>query len=231
MHIGAAIEGDLRKIMAREVSVLAAGIKAGTVKAADGLKEKLRAQVRAAGLSTPVEKAWQSKVYPKGESMGAAGYVYSKAKRIHAAFDVGGDLRPKNGEWLVIPLPAARKLKLDVSYQRSKGSRPRHWSDVEAAVARFGALRRVMLPGGRMLLVADRVTASGARRKVRTTREGARVQGLGNVSMPLFLLVKRVRLGRRLDIDGAVASAERDFMGHVLAGISAAERASAQRGG
>lgn len=224
MQLRAAIEGDLRQVMARETVVLKAGIKAGTLKASDALKDRLRGQVRAAGLSSSVEKAWQSKVYPKGDSMGAAGLVYSKAARIHSAFDAGATIGPKAGQWLVIPLPAARRLKLDLSYQRSKGSRPRHWSDIDAAVRRFGALRRVALRGGRILLVADGVTASGARRKVRTARGGGAVQGVGNVSMPLFLLVRRIRLGKRLDIDGAVTQAGREFLAHVIAGIAAADR-------
>ncbi|WP_337996223.1 DUF6441 family protein [Oleispirillum naphthae] len=224
MKIGAALEGDLRKIMTREISVLRSGIKSGTQTATDNLKEKLRAQVRAAGLPQSVQKAWQSKVYPKGDSMGAAGLVFSKATRIHAAFDAGASISPRNGQWLVIPLPAARRLKFDVSYSRSRGGKPRHWSDVDAAVRRFGSLRRVPLKGGRILLVADGVTASGSRRKVRQAKGGGTVQGVGNVSMPLFLLVKRVRLGKRLDIGGAAAQAGRDFMGHVLAGIDAADR-------
>lgn len=225
MQIRAALEGDLRKIVAREVSVLGRGIKAGTQAATDGLKDKLRRQVREAGLSSSVEKAWQAKVYPKGDSMGAAGLVFSKARRIHAAFDGGAEIRPKNGEWLVIPLPAARKLKLDLDYARSRGGKPRHWSDVDAAIRRFGALRRVVLPGGRILLVASGVTAAGQRRKVRQTRNGA-VQGIGNTSMPLFLLVRRVRLGKRLDIDAAVSDARRDFIDHVRRSIDAAERAT-----
>lgn len=224
MHLKAALEGDLRKVMSREVMVLGAGIKSGTTSATDSLKERLRAQVRSAGLAQSVQKAWQSKVYPKGDSMAAAGYVYSKATRIHAAFDVGGTISPKRGQWLVIPLPAARRLKLDISYARSKGSRPRHWSDVDAAVRRFGALRQVKLRGGRMLLVADRVTAAGGRRKVRQARGGGSVQGLGNVSMPLFLLVRRVSLGKRLDIASAARQARQDFLGHVLRGIAQADQ-------
>lgn len=230
MQLIAAITGDLRRIMAREVLVLKSGIKTGVSDASDRLKDLLRAQVREAGLSTPVEKAWQTKVYPKGDSMSASGWVYSKATRIHAAFDVGGTITPSTGQWLVIPMPAARRLKLDQSLRRSKGSRPRHWSDVDAAVRRFGALRRVDLPGGRVLLVADNVTASGARRKVRQGKNGA-VQGIGGVSMPLFLLVKRVRLGKRLDIAAASSSVERDFLGLVMRGIERAERSIPDREG
>lgn len=226
MRIGAALTGDLRQIMRQEVTVLSAGITSGTVRTTDNLKDRLRKQVAAAGLGVAVQKAWQSKTYPSGNSMSAAGYVFSKAKRIHAAFDAGGFIRPVNGDWLVIPLPAAKRLGLDTSYKSAHGGKPRHWSNVDAAIRRFGSLRRVVLPGGRVLLIASRVTSSGRRRATRTHRGGGTVQGVGNVDMPLFLLVKRVRLGRRLDIAAAADAAQVELLPQVIRAIAEADNRS-----
>lgn len=233
MQIRAAIEGDLRKIMNREVAVLKAGVKAGTVSSAESLKEKLRAQVREAGLSQSVQKAWQVKSYPKGDHSGAASWVYSKSTRIHAAFDAGGTIVPgshvgpegnpviSKAKWLWIPLPGAVALELDRGMKHSKGNRERKWSEWEVVKQRFGEERLHLIPAGgqRMLLVAD---TGGGKSRSRKWKYGAK-RSLGDGSLPLFLLVKRVRLGKRLDIDGAVTQAGREFMQHILNGLAAAE--------
>lgn len=209
MRLRAAIRGDLRRMMENERRNLAVGIKAGVREETDTLKDDYRKLTAAAGLPAGLQRAWRSRIYPKGASANAAGYVFSKAPRIHAAFATGGEIRARNGRFLVVPLPVAIRLGLHRSMERSRGSRPRRWSNVAAALDRFGALRMVKLSGGRFFLVADNVTSTGRRSRTRRTREGLEFSPIGGrrVSMPLFLLVPRVRLGKRLDLDKPARSA------------------------
>lgn len=210
MRLAAAIRGDLRKIMQEESNRLAVGVKEAAVAAGERTQAVLRGQVSTAGLPPSLAKAWRLRTYPKGPSLQAAAFVWSAAPRIHGAFDLGGVIRPRNGNWLAIPLPAAVALGLGKSRRHSRGSRPRNWADVEAAIRRFGALRPVPLAGGRILLVAEQVTAGGRRSRTRRTREGAEFSaiGRGKVSMPLFLLVRSVTLAKRLSVERAAREGE-----------------------
>ena len=235
MRLQAALAGNLEKIMAAATDALAKGATDGVRQTTAEMKADLRRQTAAAGLPEKVQKAWQDRLYPKRKnSLGAAGLVYSRARNIHAAFASGGEIRAKNGRFLVIPLPAAVRLGLHMSHQRSRGSRPRRWSEVQPAIDRFGALRMVKLSGGRFLLVADQVTASGRRSKARRTRDGlaySTVNRRGRMSMPLFLLLPRVRLGKRIDFEGARARAQRRLPMNVAAAQAAEAAALDARSG
>lgn len=135
MKFDLAIRGELRQHMSREKNVIGRGVKAGVARGARAMQRALRNQVRRAGLSEELEKAWQINVYPpQGFSPTAAAVVYSRAPRIHAAFMSAHTVTVKNAKWLAIPLQPAINRGWDVDMHRSSGSRARKWSNVSRAI-------------------------------------------------------------------------------------------------
>lgn len=199
-----ALKGDLRKAMNRQLLRAEKAVTRGMGEGTRSLQAELRAQTRHARLGFGVEKAWRAIHYPgKGKaSLSAAGLIYSKAPRIHAAFTRGGVIRGKGG-WMVIPLPEAVKRGFHKGWKHSKGSKPRKWSEVEAAIGKYGALRYVRVGPGKALLVADNLTAGLNRSKTRRDkRSGAEYSPISGrrASAALFLLVKQVRMKRKIDV-------------------------------
>jgi hypothetical protein len=79
----AAIQGDLNALLTAELRSAERAVTAGIREATDGLKTELRRQISSAGLGTRLANTWRGEVYPKGQpSIGAAGYVWSKAPGI-----------------------------------------------------------------------------------------------------------------------------------------------------
>ncbi|WP_200475099.1 DUF6441 family protein [Azospirillum argentinense] len=206
MMIVGRVTGDLRGLLNERLNEVADAARAAVRSASEHLQADLRAQVRAAGLGSGLEKAWRLDLYPKSgrKTMRPAGLVYSKATRLHDAFDDGETISARGGKWLAIALPAAKEAGLHMSRQRGNGGRagplPAKWSNVAAAEARFGALRFVPINGNkRALLVAD-----GKARGTTLARGG-----VGRAtSIPLFLLVRNVRGRKLLDIAGAADKAQ-----------------------
>ncbi|MCW2242807.1 DUF6441 family protein [Azospirillum canadense] len=194
------ITGDLKALLNEQLNEVADAARAATRAAAEDLQAELRAQVRAAGLGVGLEKAWRLDVYPRAgrKSLRPAGLVWSKAERLHDAFDGGDTVTARGGKWLAIPLDAAKAAGLDKSRERripgrqgktGRGGQMAKWSNVAAAEGRFGRLRFVPLDGNkRALLVADGKPGAPA--------------------VPLFLLVSKARGRKLLDIGAAAKKAE-----------------------
>lgn len=207
MRIVGRIGGDLKDMLSRPLDEIADAARAAVQSASEALQADLRAQVAAAGLGHGLEKAWRMQLYPHGRtrSFRPAGLVWSKATRLHDAFERGEPVAAGSGRWLAVPLQAA----VDAGFARRPGrpggqgrgsSTPAKWSNIAAATERFGPLRFVPINGGaRALLVADG--------KVRGDRLGRGKAGRA-ASIPLFLLVRRVRGRKLLDIAGAAQRAE-----------------------
>lgn len=214
--IVAKIDGDLQAILNDRVSEMADAIRAAVQNAAEGLQAELRRQVEAAGLGNGLAKAWRMTMYPRStrRTLRPAGLVFSKAPRLHDAFNRSGTIRAKGDKWLAIPLKAA----IDAGWDRqaTRGDRSRggpidaKWSNIDAAKAKFGELRFVPLDGGRRaLLVAESGGVTRAGRFSAVRRAGAgRSAGRPRISVPLFLLVKQTRMKKVLDIEGASKRAE-----------------------
>lgn len=205
MRFKAAIVGDLEKVVSGDLNRAETAVTHGVRAAAKDLQEDFRGAVRAARLGRGLEKAWRVEHYPRtGKSLKAASTVYSKARLLHAAFSETQVIRAKRARWLAIPLPAAVKLGLHKSWRgNERGTWNKRWSNVEAAIGRFGAVRYVKIKPGKVLVVADNLTAGLRRSKTRRTRQGAEYSSLRGrrVSAPLFLLVRSVRVSKRLDMD------------------------------
>ena len=186
MKLNISFSPDLVALMRAEV---AAGQKAVSVTMAEagaGLKSSWRGQITGAGLGQRLANTIRSQTYPKGRnSLDAAALVWSNAPMIIGAHDTGPLIRSGSGFWLAIPLPAAGKA------QGGKRITPGMWEQKTGLRLRF-----VYRSRGPSLLVADAVRLN--------TRGQAAVSksktGKGQVTAPIFLLVRQVKLPKRLDL-------------------------------
>lgn len=225
MHLKYALRGDLARWAKQELAAAEKAVTGGVRDTGQWLKADRRQRTATAGLGPKVARAWDARFYPKGQnSLGAAAVVYSKARRIHGAFAEGVTIRTKRARWLVIPLAEARRRRLDQDFRHDAvsesgmSSRRGIWSNVAQAERVYGKLRFVKLKGGRALLVADNLTAGLRRSKMRRTRDGAEYSPIGGrrASVPVFLLVRQVRLTRRIDLGQGDERALADLPGRIL---------------
>jgi hypothetical protein len=164
----------------------------------DGWKGDIRPLVRQNFRRTPghakraglnYEKSFQGDTYPSKKSRKVsfqpAGFLQAKAD-FARIFEDGGTVEGgKTRKYLAIALPGARKLKLD--YQQKR--RFTKSSNVEKADRLYGPLRPIPASGGGLVLAADARNVA---------RAGLRPRGKKRDFVPLFLLVKRVRLPKKL---------------------------------
>ena len=110
MRLLAAIQGNLNDLLKAELAAAERAVTAGVRAATDGLKTELRRQIIGAGLGNRLANTWRGEVYPKGQpSIGAAGFVWSKAPGIVRLHAEGAVIRSKQGLFLAIPTPAVGK--------------------------------------------------------------------------------------------------------------------------
>ena len=180
------ITPNLVALMAAEVAAGERAVTTAMREAGRGLKSAWRAQITGAGLGTRLANSIRLASFPKsGESLNAAALVWSNAPVIVGAHDTGPLIRSGSGFWLAIPLPAAGKA------MGGKRITPAMWEQKTGLRLRF-----VYRSRGQSLLVADAVRL--------TTRGQAAVSksktGRGQVTVPIFLLVRQVKLPKRLDL-------------------------------
>lgn len=183
------IEGDLDAGMRDEVT---SGERAVTdVMRTSGtrLRDAWRGQITSSGLGDRLARTIRSRTYPQaGVSIEATALVWTKAPEIVSAHDQGVEIRAKEGRWLSIPLPAAGKGR--------KGGRitPGEWEQRTGMRLTF-----IYRRGKPSLLVAEgRVSKAGRAVQSRSKT------GRGLTSVPVFLLVPKVKLKKVLDLDSAV---------------------------
>lgn len=177
---------DLVALMRAEVAAGQKAVSITMAQAGAGLKSSWRAQITGAGLGQRLANSIRSQTYPKGRnSLDAAALVWSNAPEIIGAHDTGPLIRSANGFWLAIPLPAAGKAL------GGKRITPGMWEQKTGLRLRF-----VYRSRGPSLLVADAVRLN--------TRGQAAISksktGRGQVTAPIFLLVRQVKLPKRLDL-------------------------------
>jgi hypothetical protein len=177
---------DLVAVMRAEVVAGQKAVSTTMTQAGASLKSSWRAQITGAGLGQRLANTIRSQTYPKGRnSLDAAALVWTNAPVIIGAHDTGPLIRSGSGFWLVIPLPAAGKAL------GGKRITPGMWEQKTGLRLRF-----VYRSRGPSLLVADAVRLN--------TRGQAAVSksktGKGQVTAPIFLLVRQVKLPKRLDL-------------------------------
>lgn len=175
----AALTGDLREIMARELLASAAAAQTAVTDAKDELQETMRRRTRANFRGTKLANTWRSKIYGP-RSFGIAAVIWTKAPEIFDAAEGNGPIRAKNGKYLAVRLPGAG-LTSDFSVNGRAIRRRAALADFEGR----DDIHFIPLDGGwgRVLV---------ARRSKRAKR-----------STLLFLLVREVRpRARRMDFEG-----------------------------
>ena len=197
MRLLAAIQGDLNALLQAELGVAERAVTVGIRAATDGLKTELRGQITGAGLGARLANTWRGEIYPKsGQSIGAAGYVWSKAPGLVRLYAEGGIIRSKQGLFLAIPTPAAGRFG-DGRQKITPGA----WERIHGVRLRF-----VYRRGSPSLLVADnaRLTRRGrAAANIGRSKGAAFTRLAGRTTVPLFILVPQVSVRKRLNVEGA----------------------------
>ncbi len=192
MRLVTRIEGDLRLDMEAEIRVGRLAALAAVAGVGAAIKENWRGQIASAGLGRRLGNSVRSEVYPKGAgSLNAAALVWSKAKKIVGAFETGVEIRARNARFLAIPLPAAG------TSTRNGRITPGEWERRRGRSLQFIQRRR-----GGALLVDNGTVIRGPSNFGR----GSVARGFRNRSVPIFVLVPRVRLQKRL---GLLTAADR----------------------
>lgn len=179
------VQPDLVALMKVEIEAGERAVTAAMGQAGLGLKSAWRAQITGADLGQRLANTIRNQTYPKaGVSLNAAALVWSQAPVIIGAHEKGALIRGRSGLWLAIPLPAAGKA--------ARGARitPAQWEKKTGL-----RLRLVPRRTGPSLLVAEaRVSAKGLAKVSRSKT------GRGLATVPVFLLVRQVKLSKRLDL-------------------------------
>jgi hypothetical protein len=212
MKIAASIGTSLTKILQEELRAGERAVTRGVRAETERLKTELRQQVTAAfgERSRGIANAWRSRVFPQsGESLGAAGIVWTKVPNIIDAFERGAVIRARSGRFLAIPTGFNRQggrrgAKPRVTPQQMVASRKAFlrpfrsgrgfvWCLPVRQGERVGRRRAPLIAGG---LVA---VATGRRKAAAAWQQSLLAQGF----VPMFLLLPEVRLGKRLDAQRA----------------------------
>lgn len=197
MRLSVAVQGNLTGFLDGELTELARDVREAVNTAAEGLRDELRDQVRAAGLGPGLEKAWRAEVYPKGRSktLRPAGLVYSKATVLHQAY-ITGAVIVAGRQYLTIALPAAVAMGFGYSADLPRGNRgipagaKRKYSQLGAAIARLGEANLKMVPGKKAGTVVVLYVKPGGSKKAKAA------------PVPLFVLVRTTKVRKALDLDG-----------------------------
>jgi hypothetical protein len=185
MHLRLNIDPDIVALMREEIAAGERAVSKAIREAGTGLKSAWRGQITGAGLGISLARSIRSAQYPKGKpSLNAAALVWSKAPVILGAHNTGPLIRSKSGLWLAIPTAAAGKS--------TRGGRitPAEWERRRGVPLRF-----IYRARGPSLLVAEgRLNSRGLGVASRAK------SGRGLASVPIFLLVKQMKLNKRLDL-------------------------------
>jgi hypothetical protein len=202
MKLNITISPNLTAIMAAEIKAGEKAVTAAMRAAGTQLKSDWRGQITQAGLGRRLGNSIRNQTYPKvGESLDAAALVWSKAPVIIGAHDTGPLIRSKDGFWLAIPTEAAGK--------GARGGRitPGEWERRRGLRLRFVYRRR-----GPSLLVAEgRLNNRGLGVASRSKT------GRGKATVPIFLLVRQVKLRKRLDLARDAKASQERIPGAIVA--------------
>ena len=208
MKFGANIDGNLAAIATEILQEAEAAVTRGVFIAGRGLRDDWRSQVRASGLGSRLANTVRQADFPRsGTSLRAASLVWTKAQDILHAFDGGVLIRGKGGLWLAIPLPAAGIT----GFGRQRIT-PWRWEQRTGMRLRF-----VYRRNGPSLLVADDAwlnsrglaAAKGGRRR----RDGILT---GAQTVPVFLLLRQVKMPKKLDLDALAREATARLPGAIV---------------
>jgi hypothetical protein len=201
MRLGVQHKGDLREMLGKESQALAGQVTDAVSRAGQSTQRTLRGETSQA-LGTGIANAWRLKLYPRDAGRGdpvsanASAYVYTKAPKVIDAFDRGAVIRARNVKWLAIPLEAAGKTRGSGGRSQvgaGKALTPLLWQQRRGIKLRFVPI----LGGSKALLVAEGVSLGKTGRIFKRKRAGRP----GEVSVPVFLLVRSVKAPKLLNVE------------------------------
>lgn len=183
-------------------------------RAAAVLKDELRDQVKAAGMSQRLANTWRDQVYPKGRrSLTPAGYVWSNAPAIVDSYARGVTIRPLGAKkFLWIPTKA-------VPREGSRGKRAMSPTDVEVLFNQDLIIRNGKR---RTKLAFVRAVRAKNGRGFRQATAGRARQGRAAELTLMFVLVPFVVKPKLFDLDAAAEQAADRFvtyLGEELASV------------
>ena len=237
----ATIRGDLRAAMEAEIRDVARAMRRGVERAGREVQAELRAQARGADFSDKgraLANSWRLKLYPAPgaapRSFRPAALVYSNAPKLVEAFDKGVPITAKGGRYLAFPTgynavrgrrgassrgglrvtPAEMKAARGEAFIIRSKSNPavRLWCLRVRGASGLGKRRRL-----RLFVGANVEVLTGNRRGQQRLARATLAQGF----VPMFFLMRQVRLDKRLDVAGV-----RRRAGNVLARAIVAELAN-----
>lgn len=207
-----ALTGDLQAYQRENSEAVLKGLKDGSEDVADMGKRKLRDALISSGLKLN-PKSWQAEVYPIGNTLSwePVVFIYTKAPKIIAAFDEGGEIRAKDG-YMAVPMPyyADRLPKARGRYSKSK---------IELTYEKYGEDNLIVLPAtpdrpAILALDTGTITKTGAISGRKRTKTGKRRKNTDLI--PLFWLVDSVEIQQRIDIEKTFREIEREAPGLII---------------
>lgn len=153
-----------------------------------------------------LKNTWRSEVFPRaGLAYEPSVIWFSNAEAIVSSFDDGQPIRAKTGGFLAVPIPGSPAE--DFPNPRGPDTK------VDYAQQRFGDQLK-FVPGtprrpAMLVLEGGSFTKTGKLSRRKRTKTGK--FGKGTASIPLFFLVKEVRLGKRLDVQARFKEITADF--------------------
>ncbi|MCC6719863.1 MAG: hypothetical protein IT555_18440 [Acetobacteraceae bacterium] len=208
-----------------------AAVTAGIRDATTDLKNTLRAQVRANFASRSLPTSWQQLDFPRrGQSLRAAGRVFSRVPVIIDAYTEARSIRGRRGQRLAIP----------TGWNAVRGRRGRGEQGVRITTAQMAANPKSFLVRAKgrpdVLLWCLPVAQGDARtsahgRKTRALVAGGVVQvatgkdrgrlrrkdALKQGFVPMFILLREVRLAKRIDLEGPIRATTAGIPGRITA--------------
>lgn len=182
---------------------LAEGMTAAATLAGKTARDVLRYQaatfIRAGSMNAL--NSIKTKTYPdQGTSIEAAAIVYMRGDywEAHAK---GVTIRANNARWLVIPLPAARSLRLNRSFSGKMSKDGKRRLTIQKADIPEGLEFVPISPQRALLVLPPQKRLRGRRgdRRAESYKSGDR-QG---PAVPMFLLQRQVRLPKRMSLEAA----------------------------
>jgi hypothetical protein len=222
------IRAGIRAAMDAEIVAIAAALRRAVVRTGRQVQQELRAQARAGGFKDggkAIANAWRLRTYPAEgaapRTWRPAALVYSNAPDIAEAFDKGVPITAKGQRWLAFPTSwNALRGRRGASARGGVRVTP---AQMMAAKGDAFVIRAKSNPAVRLWCLRVREARGLSRRgrnrvrlwagpaEVLTGNRKGRAQAardlLDRGFVPMFLLMKRVSLRKRLDIDAVRGSA------------------------
>jgi hypothetical protein len=245
MRFGSALEGNLEEFMGAELAAQRRAITRAVKEASEEIKTGWRAQIRRAGLSTRLANAVRAETYPRGRlSRGAAGLVFVRAGKQGQIGSAVAALQNLSQGAVITPGGGGRYLAIPTGYnlrqgQRQAGRQGRVIVTPEKMLADKKMTFTIRVANGALMWCIRLTTAYAKSRNGRVqtrvfrgNNHDRQLLGSGRRKrvaqmqkqgwLPMFLLVPKVQIARRLDLDAvtqrAFASLPAKLLQHLESG-------------